>query len=162
MGNGTGQSCGIKSRVPFFFAGEEQTKGRRNMPTKTEIFQTRHGAAKVAFHTSPPAVVIAFGDGSNITINDHAAAVRLNTAPDRLPFTPYPSSAAKLVEDMRDYIALEMDFPEEVQELKNRIWEFFGVKETADNARKTSPIDWTQEGFKKRIARRGERDNKSR
>lgn len=131
------------------------------MPTKTEIFQTRHGAAKVAFHTSPPAVVIAFGDGSNITINDHAAAVKLNIAPERLPFTPYPSSAAKLVEDMRDYIALEMDFPEEVQELKNRIWDFFGVKETADNARKTSPIDWTQEGFKKRIARRGERDNKS-
>ena len=151
-----------KKRVPFFFAGEEQTKGRHDMPTKTEIFQTRHGAAKVAFHTSPPAVVIAFGDGSNITINDHAAAVKLNIAPDRLPFTPYPSSAAKLVEDMRDYIALEMDFPEEVQELKNRIWEFFGVKETADNARKTSPIDWTQEGFKKRIARRGERDNKSR
>ena len=118
-----------------------------------ENLSTAYGEVSFLKDTKDGKILLVFPDESTVKINREDAS-RMNTAPDTLKYTPFPSDAARMIEDMRDLHALEIEYPDEIKTIVRRVFDFFGMKENADNTPKYPPFDWTREGLKRRINRR--------
>ena len=111
-----------------------------------ENLSTAYGEVSFLKDTKDGKILLVFPDESTVKINREDAS--------RMNYTPFPSDAARMIEDMRDLHALEIEYPDEIKTIVRRVFDFFGMKENADNTPKYPPFDWTREGLKRRINRR--------
>ena len=119
-----------------------------------KFFDTAQGRATIHETDDGKRIIIQFADNSFIEL-DHAAASHMNAAPHVIPRPPYPAKAAQFLDDLRDLCAMEIDYTDEQQAIIKTVWQFFGITENDSTRRRTRPIVWSQEGMKKRFARRG-------